>query len=283
MSKLVAIANSKGGVGKSTFAVSIAEASTFLGKKVLLLDFDLQINTSLTLAGDRHVDMMPWRQNFSIEGYLQARWDRHPQNALNFVSQSNTVDWISGSPSIAMFERRLLVASTTVFEALISISAWLNDLLRDARANYDLIVCDTPPALSMMAEVVLKAADLIVVPQVPDRLSTQGLQRFAEYMVKDLELANVGSRTAVFINMMDSYTITARDYNAAIRRGATAERFPHRVFKNEYAHRVGFKEAMDQPRTYSFEQIWNRVEDQVLAATRELWDMLDAQNSRSSS
>jgi cellulose biosynthesis protein BcsQ len=58
MSKIVAYANMKGGVGKTTLALSMAEASASMRKNVLVVDLDLQINASMTLAGDGVDDML---------------------------------------------------------------------------------------------------------------------------------------------------------------------------------------------------------------------------------
>ena len=100
MSKTVAYANMKGGVGKTTLAVSMAEASSFQGKSVLLVDLDLQINASLTIAGDRVDDMLPWRRGQTIEDYLEERWHGRNPNPMSYVDQSRSVHLLSGSPSI---------------------------------------------------------------------------------------------------------------------------------------------------------------------------------------
>jgi chromosome partitioning protein len=274
MSKTVAFANMKGGVGKTTLAISIAEASVAQGKSVLLIDLDMQINASMTIAGDRVEDMLPWRRQQTIEDYLEERWQNRNPKAMSFVDQSRGVHLLSGSPGVTLFERRMLVWRDTVFAARNVIKFWMFDVLDEARAQYDLIICDCPPGLSLLAEAAVAAADVIVVPQVPDRLSTQGLQLYSKYLREDLELTKVAERTAVFINMMDSRTAVARDYADAIRREATNATFPYRVFQTEYADAVAFKRAMDRPRRLPFREIYADIDSSVLAATRELWKML---------
>jgi chromosome partitioning protein len=274
MSKLVVFANAKGGVGKTTAALSMAEASAELGKSTLFIDLDLQINASITLVGDCIDDMLPWRRGQTIEDYLEERWQGRIPNPLNYIDRSHNVHLLSGSPNITFFERRVLVWRDTVFEARNCVNFWMLDVLRAARNHYDLIICDTPPGLSLLAESVIKSADLIVVPQVPDRLSTQGLQRYAKYFQEDLEMLNVAQRTAVFINMFDARTDVADKYTAAIRRESQLPLFPYRVFENQYRSKVAFREAMDVSRRESFKSIWGSAETDVLAATRELWSKL---------
>jgi cellulose biosynthesis protein BcsQ len=148
------------------------------------------------------------------------------------------------------------------------------DVLDQARNQYDLIVCDCPPGLSLLAEAAIASADIIVVPQVPDRLSTQGLQLYAKYLKEDLELSNVAERTAVFINMMDHRTGVASEYADAIRREAGNAKFPYRVFAAQYNDAVAYKRAMERSRRLPFSEVYAGVEGTVLAATRELWTML---------
>jgi chromosome partitioning protein len=255
MSKIVAFANAKGGVGKTTLALSMAESSAYLGKTTLLIDLDLQINASITLAGDCIDDMLPWRRGQTIEDYLEERWHGRVPTPLNYIDRSQRVHLLSGSPSITFFERRVLVWRDTVFEARNCVNFWMLDVLRTARQHYDLIVCDTPPGLSLLAESAIKSADLIVVPQIPDRLSTQGLQRYAKYFQEDLELSDVAHRTVVFINMFDVRTDVAETYAEAIRRESKLPIFPYRVFENQYKAKVAFKEAMDISRTKRFEEV----------------------------
>jgi cellulose biosynthesis protein BcsQ len=274
MSKVVAFANAKGGVGKTTAALSMAEASAHLGKSTLLIDLDLQINASITLAGDCIDDMLPWRRNQTIEDYLEERWQNRIPNPLNYIDRSQRVHLLSGSPSITFFERRVLIWRDTVFEARNCVNFWMLDVLRAAKQHYDLVICDTPPGLSLLAESAIKSADLIVVPQIPDRLSTQGLQRYAKYFQEDLEMSDVARRTAVFINMFDGRTDVAERYADAIRREAMQPSFPYRVFQNQYRAKVAFKESMDRSRNKRFEEIWAGVDADVLAATRELWSLL---------
>src|SRR5262249_38645778 len=156
--------------GKTTFALSIAEGSAAAGKDVLLIDLDLQINASLTLFSGKGDDMLPWRHQRTIEDYLEARRRNVPAHVMTFVDQSNDVDLLSGSPAITLFERRVLVSCGAVAEARLSFMAWMLDILEEAKHHYELIVCDCPPGLSLISEAALASADLIVVPQVPDRL-----------------------------------------------------------------------------------------------------------------
>src|SRR5262245_58478738 len=117
MSQLITIVNMKGGVGKTTVAVSFAEASAHMGKKTILIDLDLQINASITLAGKCEDDSLPWRRHHTIEDYLENRWQRRDPNPHIYFLRTGNTYLLSGSPSLTLFERRCLAACEHVAKA----------------------------------------------------------------------------------------------------------------------------------------------------------------------
>lgn len=279
MSKVVSIVNMKGGVGKTTVAVSLAEASAYMSKKTLLVDLDLQINASIALTGSCHRDFLPWHQHRTIEDYLQSCWDGRRLEPDAFFQAFGRVYLLSGSPSISLFERRFLTACETVYKARIILAEWVTNILRKAKNNFDLIICDTPPGLSLISEAAIRMSDCLVVPQIPDRLSTQGIQLYAKYLRDDLELHDIAHRTHVFINGYSAYKKISRDYAEEIRRNARRPIFPYRCFRNAYSETVLYKAAMDRSMLSNFEalefrDLWGNVSNEVIAATMELWELL---------
>ena len=169
---VTACANMKGGVGKTTVATSLAEGSARLGRSVLVIDLDLQINASMTLVSERDGDE-PWHRDRTVEDYLRARWRGDRPSGMSLVEQiDERLHLLSGRLSLVLFERELLTQNTAIFTVANHIGTWLRDLLAELRGYFDLIIIDTPPGLSILAECAIREADLIVVPQAPDRLST---------------------------------------------------------------------------------------------------------------
>jgi chromosome partitioning protein len=277
MSKIVAFVNMKGGVGKTTASLSMAEASGSNGKRTLFIDLDLQINASMTVVGNCSDDFLPWRRHSTIEDVLENFWQQRNIGISNFITQYGFVYLLSGSPSITLFERRLLAAHSNFYEARNTADRWMEYILYQARQTYDLIICDTPPGLSLLSEAAIRKADLIVIPQAPDRLSTQGLQLYARYLNLDLEVADIMHRTCVFINKR-GHNGVANEYEELIRAEAGLPRFPYKVFDTVYGDSVAFKRAMDRsggdPHRAEFDQLWRAVSSEVKAATRELWQFL---------
>jgi cellulose biosynthesis protein BcsQ len=277
MSKVVAFVNMKGGVGKTTASLAMAEASGAQQKRTLFVDLDLQINASVTVVGNYGQDFLPWKRHSTIEDVLENIWQKRYAEIPTFISQFGLIYLLSGSPSITLFERRLLAASESFYAARNIADHWMGYILDQARKTYDLIICDTPPGLSLLAEAVIRKADLIVIPQAPDRLSTQGIQLYAHYLSLDLQVTDIMNRTVVFINKRGHNGVAA-EYEQLIRNEAGHPRFPYKVFPTVFGDSVAFKRAMDRvdinPNTADLDRLWGPVTNEVKAATRELWQFL---------
>jgi cellulose biosynthesis protein BcsQ len=265
----------KGGVGKTTVAMSFAEGSAFLGRRTLVIDLDLQLNASMTLVSDRDGNE-PWKRNKTVEDYFQGRRTGTRVKAMSLIEHiDHNVHLLSGKLSLVLFERELLTRSNAVFAASNHISTWLGDLIKEVKPNYDLIIFDTPPGLSILAECSIKEAHLVVVPQAPDRLSTQGIEVYANYLTKYLDLKKVGQKTAVFINMQPSpITNVAKEHIKQIKEMAGKRDFPYRLFDTHYTMLDAFRGAMQRERPAAFDKLWKGVGDSVIAANRELWRFL---------
>jgi cellulose biosynthesis protein BcsQ len=270
--RTVVIANMKGGVGKTTVAISLAEASVALGKRVLVIDLDLQINASMTLVATRGRGLEPWDLNKTVEDYLRAKSEQREINPRILIEQIGDIDLLAGKLSMLLFERQWLARSRSVAIASIDMGAWLRSLLTDLATDYDLIIIDTPPGLSLLAEAAIRDAHLVVVPQAPNRLSYQGLSAYAQYLTRELQLTTVAEKVAVLINM-DVATKDAHMYSERIRSEANGE-FSYRVFQQTYPSTNAFRVAMSRDRPCSFNTLWTTAADPIFAATRELWVML---------
>ncbi len=273
MSKIIVCANTKGGVGKTTVALSLAECSAYLGKRTLVIDLDLQINASSTLAGDRAA---PWRIGNTVEDYFRARQRGQPTSPMSLVTPiESNLDLISGKLSIVLFERELLAQGGVPFAAHTSVDAWLGDLLTALKPHYSLIVFDTPPGLSIFAECAIRASDLIVVPQVPDKLGAQGIEVYAKYLLDYLRLDAVAQKTTVLLNMVPSRAtnVSKRYINDIVSMAGTGA-LPYKLFTTRYPDSTVFRGAMERESRGRFFSWWGRMDGYVVAATRELWRFL---------
>ena len=250
-----------------------------MGKKTILIDLDLQINASITALGNCEDDFLPWRCHQTIEDYLENRWQRRDPNPNWYFLNCGRINLLSGSPSLMLFERRCLAACEQVAKAKTFLSQWMAEIISEAKGKFDLVICDTPPGLSLLAEAAIRMADQIVVPQVPDRLSTQGIQLYARYLRDDLQLHGIAQRTNVFINRYSPNRVISKTYADQIQLNAGRPIFPYKCFRNRYTDTEVYKKAMDraeltEANNVAFNSLWGSVSSEVIAATQELWELL---------
>ncbi len=163
MSKVIAFANNKGGVAKTTSVCNIGFAMASLGKKVLLIDLDSQANlTSLVsdIPVDEHVDDI-------MDAFLL-------KEKLPIEKIAENVDLIPSGLSLATFESKTASDNTRIFV--------LQDLLAPIRDEYDYILIDCPPALGTITYIAMVAADYLVLVTMPESMSYSGMLMVGQVM-----------------------------------------------------------------------------------------------------
>lgn len=195
--KVIAVANMKGGVGKTTLVVGLAEtlaAIAFTGRKlnVLVMDLDAQANASLSLAGEEIVDELV-NQERTVECFLKRGVigdgsvrlvDFIRPQASNLCSGRDLIPLsiVAATPELRYTEREIIYSLTRAGYSLEAIEGRVRELvhreIKALRRQFDVIIFDCPPGISAFTEGVLKASDLVIAPVVPDRLSTYGLMAF---------------------------------------------------------------------------------------------------------
>ena len=197
----------KGGVAKTTVALSLAECSAYLETDTCHRPRPAD-HASTTLVGDNGE---PWKTGNTVEDYFRARQLGQPTAAKALITPiDDKLDLLSGKLSIVLFERELLARGNAPFAANTAVAAWLGELLVELKPHYSLIVFDTPPGLSILAECAIRAVDLVVVPQVPDKLSSRGIDVYAKYLKDHLGLATIGEKSTVLINMVPTTEYESR-------------------------------------------------------------------------
>lgn len=192
--KLIAVANMKGGVGKTTTVVMLAEALAADGARVLVIDLDPQASVSVCLAGDDLLAQMISRGR-TLEAYLALKLiTRHKpdlrariQPGVSLTMHKNRpleLSLLPSGPHLRLVEREILYELTERKFSMHDIEARLWALFQDEFAplarDYDYVFFDCAPGISPMTEVAVRAADLVLVTSIPDFLSTYGLNAFVE-------------------------------------------------------------------------------------------------------
>ncbi len=160
----IAIANQKGGVGKTTTAVNMAAYLNAKGKKTLLIDADQQANSTDTFRG-------------AYEGQvtLYDCWLANPEDRENIndcIQHTEIGDIIAGDPLLREAESKIAKDPIT---GLLSFKKILSDL-----KGYEYVIVDCGPTLSSILQSILVASDEVIIPVTADRYSLQGISQIWE-------------------------------------------------------------------------------------------------------
>lgn len=280
--KIIAVANMKGGVGKTATVVSLAEALAAGGYRVLVIDLDAQANASICLAGDSILAMLMARKA-TIEGFLQDHLLGRRQMSFLEVIRNNVsnvthlneqlaISLLPSSPELRNFEQKLIYDLTETkrswADIVKALSSVMSTQLIKARKNYDFILIDCAPGISVLTEVSIRLADLVLVPTIADFLSTFGLQNFCA------TLASRGLSDSVKRLPRLPYVLITRRRQvkihaataAILRNEATSQQPAFNMFETEIPETVAIGDALGQVNMFPiFSQKWGPVVVPLLA------------------
>lgn len=216
LSCVVAIANQKGGVGKTTTAINLASALALRKKKTLLLDLDPQSNT--TIAFFNPVDIQATVFDLFVEHPTElAKIIRPTKDANLFVAPARL--------ALARLEQQLAGQFDAPFK--------LKDALAPILKDYEFIVIDTPPALGILTVNALVASTHLLVPIQAAYFAIEGTDDLLETYGRIRARPNPDLKVlGVVITLYDKRTNISRDTHEQIRAVFGNALFKTRISKN---------------------------------------------------
>ena len=218
----IAIANQKGGVGKTTTAVNVAYFLAKLGKKTLLIDFDPQGNATSGLG----VDKQKLENGTMSEVMLGTRSLQH----IVLDTKHKNLFLAPTTPQLANTEVELANAQgrfTRLKNAIASVE------------GYDIILIDNPPSLSILTVNGLIAADYVLLPVQAEFYALEGLGQLLETMKLIRKNMNPTlDLIGVLPTMVDSRTTLSTQVHEEIKK-----HFPGKVFKTVIPRNIRLAEA----------------------------------------
>lgn len=246
---VIAVTNQKGGVGKTTTAVNVAHSLSKEGKRVLLLDFDPQGNATSGL------------------GFNKSQLER---TVLDVIAEEADVrDVILKTSHKNLF---ILPAAPTLANAEVELASAdrrftrLKRAISDLSDEYDFVIIDSPPSLSLLTVNGLIAANYVLLPVQAEFYAMEGLGQLLETM----QLVRKGLNPTlellgVVVTMVDSRTALSGQVHEEVKK-----HFPGKVFSTVIPRNVRLAEAPSHGLPVAAYDRWSKGARAYKALTKEV-------------
>lgn len=282
MTHVISTINLKGGVGKTTTTVALAETfSASMGKRVLVIDLDPQTNATLMLIGeDRWFElnnkehtlarlfkdaMDPDNRKFDMDATLQK--------GVSDVAAAKTIDLLPSSLDLIDVQDKLASAPAGKFYSANPIEL-LWRAVKSRIDNYDLVIVDCPPNLGIITLNGLRISDGYIIPTIPDHLSTYGIPQIVARVNEFSEA--IGEQITPVGIVATKFQVISTVHNTVLKQLQNDQKLPvvmDTIIRqgNQVAAAAEFQQ---HPRTIK-QKYSGELANQYHDLAQEIWDELE--------
>ena len=231
MRNSIAMMNTKGGVGKSTLVMAVAETlSAHHRKNVLVVDSDAQSSVSSMLMTVSSLYKLQ-SEGATIVDYLHGtvlkgetvEWPKFIVRNVSDVEDARSVFLLPSDMQLTLFERE--VSKESLHPRLRSVIA---DLLSEISKIFDIVLVDCPPGLSILTESWLREADFHISPTKADYVSVCGLEVFRRFKSLNPEMG-FAENLGVIVNMKEANSASDEEYHRWLAENPANRCFGHAI------------------------------------------------------
>jgi chromosome partitioning protein len=248
MTKVIAVLNQKGGVGKTTTVVSLAAYWAKSGQRVLIVDADPQGNATSGLGIDKDAGPTTYQLLLGNTTLVDAVVETDVEGLFIVPTNSHLASAETELAGIQDRERRMA------------------EVLR--QIDYDVVLIDCPPALGLLTINALVAADLLLVPVQAEYYAMEGLGQLLEVFRRVKQSVNPRIRLlGIVVTMYDSRTSLGDQVVAQLRK-----HFSDLVFETRIPRNVRLAEAPSYGKPISEHDKWSKGARAYKQLAKEVWE-----------